>query len=527
MSLITLNSSGERPEYFSNYLPQPIIIKPYSQVCLMKFLHFRDGGIYNITTMNQTFFYVIGALSPTQSSANSSPRRVVVPVGQYTGDELAALIQTEMNAVNQQQNFSFTCAFQQDDPTTSPPTKANFTISYVSVDKPAVSGLKFQVVPLQEDGVKNETSAIETTIQASTTGTSATGTEYTLVSENGIRTHLGQYEFEGIALDPIKFDLITPATSSAGCSHYNYGLVRDLLSRVSDADGNPYKSFSHTRQDVQVVVGPGSFGSIAGKINIVSIVGNAGQIFGSPTYVSPVIQRSLPLTEIVKALLVDDTKLEQWAAFRMKFTITASQTSVGRCICQMAYSLDTGKNYSAVPPATAGNDPATTKPWFVDYTEAISLIVYPGTFWISGNQDFQNDGVSIRAQLIKPKRAPYHPTSYTRGLTADSYAVNIGEGGMSYATSAASTPASAATTVAEYTGTVSGYAFEVGVAGGKTYYLMPSMNPKGRSLDVFDSTAVDFYVSEADVEPTAGNVGRATYSYHISPVRQLWVIRGR
>ena len=516
MSLITLNSSGERPEYFSNYLPQPIVIKPYSQVCLLKFLHFRDGGIYNITTMNQTFYYVIGALAATPSAANSSFRRVVVPVGQYTGDELAALIQTQMNAVNQQQNFGFTCAFQEDDPTTSPPTKANFTISYVSVAAPASAGLKFDVVPLQQDGVTDETSATQTTIQASTSGTGATGSQYTLVSENGIRTHLGQYQFEGVALDPAKFDLTTPADSTAGCSHYQYGLVRDLLSVTLDE--NPNKAFSPSRQDVQVVVGPGSYGSIAGKINILSIVGNPGQIFGSPTYVTPVIQRSLPLTDIVKALLIDGTKIEQWAAFRMKFKITASQTSVGRCICQMEFSRDSGATYSAVPPATAGNDPATAKPWFADYTEAISLIEYPGTFWISGNQDFQNDGVPIRPQLIKPKRAPYHPTAHTRGLTLDSYGVNIGGDGLSYATSTGSVPASAAVAVEDYAGTVSGYAFKVIVAGGKTYYLMPSMNPKGQSLAVFASSAVDFYVSEADVEPTGGNTGRATYSYHTTNI---------
>ena len=516
MSLITLNSSGERPEYFSNYLPQPIIIKPYSQVCLLKFLHFRDGGIYNITTMNQTFYYVIGALAPIKSNANSSPRRVVVPVGQYTGDELAALIQTSMNSVNQQQNFSFTCAFQQDDPTNSPPVKANFTISYVSVATPTASGLKFDVVPLKEAGVIDETNATHTTIQSSTTGTSSAGTEFTLVSKNGIRTHLGQYEFEGVAIDPLKLDYATPATSTAGFSHYQYGIVRDLLSSVSDPD--PYKSFSPTRQDVQIIVGPGSFGSIDGKINVVSLVGNAGQIFGSPTYVTPIIQRSLPATDIVNALLSDNTKLEQWAAFRLKFKITASQTSVGRCICQMEYSTDTGATYSPVPAGTGGTDPVTTKAWFVDYTEAISLIDYPGTFWISGNQDYQNDGVSIRAQLIKPKRAPYHPTAHTRGLTSYSYCPELAESTMVYQTSAGSVPAAAAATVETYVGTVSGYAFKVSVAGGKIYYLMPSLNPKGQSLDVFTSSAIDFYVSEADIEPTVGNTGQATYSFHTTNV---------
>mgnify|MGYP003634008183 CR=1 FL=1 len=518
MSLITLNSSGERPEYFSNYLPQPIIIKPYSQVCLMKFLHFRDGGIYNITTLNQTFYYVIGTLASVPSSANSSFRRVVIPVGQYTGDELAALIKVEMDAVNQQQNYAFTCTFQEADPTTSPPTKANFTISYISVPKPGAAGLKFRVVPFQEDGVLVETDPSRTLIESSTTGIPATGTQYTLVSDNGIRTHLGEYLFQGVALDPAKFDLTTPADSTAACSHYQYGIVRDLLSVVSAADGDPNKSFNPSKQDVQIVLGGGSFGSTADSINVLSIVGNAGQIFGSPSYVSPVIQRSLPLTTIVKALLTDSTKIEQWAAFRMRFKITTSQTSVGRCICQMGYSTDSGVSYNDVPAATGGTDPATTKAWFVDFTDPTSQIAFPGTFWISGIQDYQNQNVGVRAQLIKPKRAPYHPTAHTRGITSYSYCPDLADEDMVYQTSTGSTPASADITIGDYTGAINGYAFTVSVAGGKTYYLMPSMNPKGQALSVFTSSAVEFYVSEADVEPTAGNTGRAVYSYNTTNV---------
>ena len=105
MSLITLNSNGQLPHFYNCHFPQAIKIKPNSQVCILKFLHFRDSSVFNITASNNKLVFLIG------NSRQDAYRIVNIPIGQYTGSELATTLATEMNNVLQQQNYAWVVAY--------------------------------------------------------------------------------------------------------------------------------------------------------------------------------------------------------------------------------------------------------------------------------------------------------------------------------------------------------------------------------------------------------------------------------
>ena len=68
MSLISLSSKSisrndttqQAPFNFKNFFPQPIVIKPQSQVCLTTFYHFRTEGLYNINSNNDLIGFCFG-----------------------------------------------------------------------------------------------------------------------------------------------------------------------------------------------------------------------------------------------------------------------------------------------------------------------------------------------------------------------------------------------------------------------------------------------------------------------------------
>ena len=514
MSLITLNSSGSRPEYFSSYLPQPIKIKPYSQVCLMKFLHFRDGGVYTITGANNTFFYCIGGLAAQPSKANNAVRRVVLSSGVYSGAELALEIQTKMNGVNQQQNFTFTCAFVDDDPTTSPPTVANFTISFASVAKPAAGSVAYSIDPANTS-LTPEFDVGVTNLTPTTTGEiDAVHTRGVGVSTDGIRTHLGNYRIRDIPLDSSGFVDADPATSDANFSRQTYGVCRDLLSTLVDTGGNANKQFSEALQDVTIQLGvDGS----ENELRVGSILGQAGTRWGQPNYVTPTVQRSINLKPVVAALLTSSAALEQWCDFRLGFVLTTTQTAAGRCICQVEYSLDAGATYQFVTAGTGGNDAATGEPYFVDFKKAAPAgddIEYPGTFWVSGVATFQNQGQTIRQTLLKTKNAPFHPTACFTGVQRFAYQPDLPNAPANFRVQGGGTPdfdIEPSTSIHGYTikGTVAG--------GGKTYFFLPSLGKEGRTLAGAKS-AVKWYINENDVAATDANTGSCIYSYHTTNV---------
>ena len=136
MSLITTNSKvSNRPEHYDNNYPQPIVIKPNSQICLQKFIHTRDTDAFEITQENNVILYKYGQESATTRTGQMNPQRTaVLNTGVYTGSELATEIARAMNAVNQQQNFSFECLFTEDPTAVFPQPTRTFTITTTELD---------------------------------------------------------------------------------------------------------------------------------------------------------------------------------------------------------------------------------------------------------------------------------------------------------------------------------------------------------------------------------------------------------
>ena len=142
MSLISLSSKSvsrndstqQAPFNFKNFFPQPIIIKPKSQVCLTSFYHFRIEGVYNINVNNDLIGYCFGDRQYNNVMYGSLTH------GNYEGADLATEVARAMNSANVQQNYLWTATFQEGNPVANPPTQDEFTITYENVATPNPKG---------------------------------------------------------------------------------------------------------------------------------------------------------------------------------------------------------------------------------------------------------------------------------------------------------------------------------------------------------------------------------------------------
>ena len=148
MSLIslastTINDIQQQPYNFKNHFPQPLIIKPHSQVCLVNFYHFRDEGYYRIVENNNTIAFAI-----TNDRQYGALRYAKLTSGKYTGNDLATEIQRAMNSVLLQENYTFACAFTEGNPVANPPTTDAFAISYTNVATPSATGGEWSTISI-------------------------------------------------------------------------------------------------------------------------------------------------------------------------------------------------------------------------------------------------------------------------------------------------------------------------------------------------------------------------------------------
>ena len=83
MSLITLTSKDSPDAYnFDSYFPQPIKIDKHSQVCVLKFIHYKDND-FIINETNNTLLFVLG------NGKNDSQRLVKLERGNYEANDLS------------------------------------------------------------------------------------------------------------------------------------------------------------------------------------------------------------------------------------------------------------------------------------------------------------------------------------------------------------------------------------------------------------------------------------------------------
>ena len=104
MSLIHLSSIGDNggsATRFSNYFPNPIIIEPNSQVALVNCVLNPDGNII-INEDNNLLYFSIGVIGGTTPNPQ---HELIVPHGDYTPEDLATELTTQLNALTLQQPY--------------------------------------------------------------------------------------------------------------------------------------------------------------------------------------------------------------------------------------------------------------------------------------------------------------------------------------------------------------------------------------------------------------------------------------
>ena len=486
MSLITLNSNGQDPYFYANHFPQPISIKPYSQVCLLKFLHFRDSLVFNITTSNNTLLFCIG------NTKQDGLRVVKLNVGQYTGEELATEIASSMNSVLQQQNYLWACVFTPEDDTTSPPTKEKFEISYSTVATPAAS-IYAMTQKSNKITITTPTGTINTIQEFSTSDGSL---DFATLGTNGLITNEGQLMVDniGFAYNVYSEDNLALA-SNYGFNDLVIGVCRDELAHLDNS--NIHLNLNPYIQDLSIELNATGI-----EISGIKIAGNA--TIGTSGYASAKLCRTIPNDALQKLITgVAGKTVADIANMRFKFTTTILGTS-RRAIIQMQVSYDSGRTY-AVPAANPMGNDGQGNPFQATFTTG-GGDNYTGAIWVSDKATFNDNGAggtNLAIQnLVITKKAPFKPN-----INLIESQVFIGPpilqtAGLAYTDSGGDVVA-----FSLYTG-VHGYNLIANVDGGKTYYMV-----QDNKLNPTTYTNIHaFKASETDVAHASATFGTITYS---------------
>ena len=215
MSLISLSSKSisrndttqQAPFNFKNFFPQPIIIKPQSQVCLTTFYHFRTEGLYNINANNDLIGFCFG------DRQFNNVMYASLTHGNYEGDDLATEVARAMNAANVQQNYEWTCTFTIGNPSGNPVTNDKFTMTYSNVTTPDAQGGTWSLLSSRS---QNGTLQNNDTVGNFSEMTNDGDGPIPIVLKNGLLVHEGYVRFENIGAthehasldDPIALSLI-------------------------------------------------------------------------------------------------------------------------------------------------------------------------------------------------------------------------------------------------------------------------------------------------------------------------------
>ncbi len=479
MSLITLSSNDSlKPYLYSSHFPQPILIPAGSQVCCLKFIHFRDENEYLVNNLTDTLYFILG------NKQNDGKRKVVLTHGSYTGADLATEIARALNASLQQQNYLWSCAYDA--------LRDVFTISYASQPTPSATGGTWTEY-IGDTNIfevrNNDTVGGHTLLIPKTLAEGTNPTEATAFLPKGVLIHQGTYESEAIQLEYVSGTFVDPIPISFATQ--TIGIVRDVLSLPFPQNPNPNSAFEPDRQDVEIVL------SGENGIEITSLDQSAVQDPNNINYVSPRVMRRV-LQTAMDNLTGVGTKTQLYnAMFKFKLTVLGGASSA--VIAQMFVSTDRGATYTAA--ATTTND-ASGNPFFRSYTRGTDT--YTGTFWVSDQASF-NDNGKQKVNILATKRCPYVPT-YTFTQTQKTYSFPELVSGITTPTWTGSSPADTYT-MSVYSGG-NDYAY-VATGASNTYYLRVA----GNDILTFALSASDTAsptLGSAEVHADAGGM---TISY--------------
>ncbi len=141
MSLVSLSSRNENvqglvqnPNNFRNNFPQPLVLKPHSQVCLTNLTFTAvEGDLFEIqgnddinsfTGNNKLLF----GFDDAQETAGYDV--AILTAGKYKATTLATEIARAMNEANRMKYYTISCVFSEGNPNANPVELDEFTISY-------------------------------------------------------------------------------------------------------------------------------------------------------------------------------------------------------------------------------------------------------------------------------------------------------------------------------------------------------------------------------------------------------------
>ena len=405
MSLINLASISknnviqQEPFNFKNHFPQPIIVKPNSQVCLNHFYHFRDDGYYRITTENNIIGFMIANFRII-----SGYRYAKLKTGRFVGTELALEIKTAMNNALLQENYTWNCVFQVGNPNANPITEDTFTISYTNVPKPTnTKGGEWSAIvnsnspasmAILNNNTDNNTSILR----------HALANRASAILKKGIRLHEGSARFIGFGLEGEGDSFSTafrPHISSCG-------LIRHALS--SPSNNNPFANFSPLQGDILINIG---LNVDDGQYKVV--VSNLQQRLGTRNILAS-NGRKQEERRVLDAVDLD-AMFDTSDSFGFEFIRTSATTQRGHdFVVRMLRSTD-GVNYVDMVDNTGGNNALDGRPNI--YSQTINGVAYTSLIYTTlgipsgvGNAVIVNPNTGKTTRAVNRgvvKYAPFHP----------------------------------------------------------------------------------------------------------------------
>ena len=400
MSLITTNSKVERnPAHYSNNYPQPIELKPNSQICLQKFIHTRDTDNFDITGQNNALIIKFGQ----PSGADNPERQVILSRGVYSGDELATEIQTKLNAQIQQQNFFVNVSYNG---AGTDPTK-QFTFELIqrpTVDF-ALKGGEWTTtfgaprVDLVNNDVDNEDSKITFREVDGVYGD-------VCMMRRGMLTHGGTHEVQGITRD----------RSTNKLQGVGVGAVSNFISKETgtpppaNGTGN---DFGTEFQDIQVNFKTDDAGVETIDVDMLTYGGSGG---GRTRRRKEC--RTLPQNVVSAIFAIANIRDLKCVITTIQHQGQYKANEAGDWLVQLFYLNENTDAYEPITNALIGN---LELPYFgggthpVFNTQPVAGVNYEGTIFWSRSQLYYQFGTA-QINSVKPSRAAYLPTVFA---TAD------------------------------------------------------------------------------------------------------------
>ncbi len=404
MSLINLASKtnndiiDQQPFNFKNHFPQPIVVKPNSQVCLTHFYHFRDDGYYRITSQNNVIGYMIANFRN-----NSDYRYATLNNGRYTGNELAVEIGRAMNSVILQENYNWSCTFTSANPIANPPEQDKFVISYTNVTTPA-NNRGGEWVKLINSGNSSTATIVNNNAISAVSkikNPSFTPSDFaTAILDKGILLHEGVFRVKNLNFTGIG-ETFSEDMRPTECK---IGLIRHAFSSANNDNVN--NSFNNKQGDILIdIIFDGEY-----KIIISTLQQRQGSTsIDSPNGKIQIERRTISATNL--AGMFDETHLFGFEIYR-----TSATTQNGHdFVIRMIKSTDGGTTYVAIGDGTGGNG-ADGRPLI--YSQNINSVAYTSLIYTTRGIPDGSGGVVLNPSNGKStatinraivKYAPYLP----------------------------------------------------------------------------------------------------------------------